>query len=73
VWPLDVEVQPRANNPRRIGILLPNQPNDPIGGIRVKIMIQSLGALGWSEGSELHIDWRWAGATLISLNAMPPN
>jgi putative ABC transport system substrate-binding protein len=78
VWPLAAGAQPRRNGPRHIGILLPNQPNDSIGGIRAKIMIQSLGALGWSEGSELRIDWRWAGgdpnlferyaAELVALN-----
>jgi putative ABC transport system substrate-binding protein len=24
--------------------------------------MQGLGALGWKEGGNLHVDWRWAGS-----------
>jgi putative tryptophan/tyrosine transport system substrate-binding protein len=60
-WPLDARAQPPGNNPRRVGILLPQRPNEPFGQTRAMIMVQSLGALDWREGSNLRIDWRWAG------------
>lgn len=33
----------------------------PDGQARANALVQGLGALNWHEGSNLRIDWRWAG------------
>ena len=45
---------------RRIGVLLQYAENDPEAEIRVKALGQELRKLGWIEGSNLHVDYRWA-------------
>jgi putative ABC transport system substrate-binding protein len=36
--------------------------NDPEGQQRVAAFVQGLRELGWTEGGNIHIDYRWAGA-----------
>ena len=63
---------------RQIGVLMPQQPNDVLGKARASAFVQALSELGWREGENLHINWRWAGgepvlfdrysAELVALN-----
>ncbi len=46
---------------RRIGVLMQYSESDPEGQIRVKALEQTLRKLGWTEGSNLQVDYRWAG------------
>jgi len=46
---------------RRIGALFGPTETDPEGQARAAALRQGLEKLGWSEGRNLHIDWRWAG------------
>jgi hypothetical protein len=43
---------------RRLGVLLAERPDNRI---RATALLQGLAALGWREGGNLHIDWRFAG------------
>jgi hypothetical protein len=44
---------------RRLGVLI--GISGPDGQARANALVQGLGALNWHEGSNLRIDWRWAG------------
>jgi putative ABC transport system substrate-binding protein len=46
---------------RRLGVLMPQRADNPVGQARAAALVQGLGALSWTEGSNLRIDWRWAG------------
>ncbi|SDT61546.1 ABC transporter substrate-binding protein [Bradyrhizobium canariense] len=59
-WPLVARAQPR-DGIRRLGVLLANHENDPVGQGFAAALVRGLGALGWREGGNLRIDWRWTG------------
>jgi putative ABC transport system substrate-binding protein len=47
---------------RRIGVLIPSHENDPEMQARVAAVRSQLRELGWREGDNLHVEWRWFGA-----------
>jgi ABC-type uncharacterized transport system substrate-binding protein len=56
-WPLTA----RAQQPgRRIGVLMPVAADDPEGQDRVAAFLQGLQQLGWTDGRNVRIDYRWA-------------
>jgi putative ABC transport system substrate-binding protein len=57
-WPLAARAQPERM--RRIGVLMVNGENDPDGQIRVAAFRRGLQVLGWSEGRNLQILFRWS-------------
>jgi putative ABC transport system substrate-binding protein len=60
-WPLAARAQ-QPERIRRLGILMAIAENDPEGQQRVAAFVQGLRELGWTEGGNIHIDYRWAGA-----------
>jgi putative ABC transport system substrate-binding protein len=46
---------------RRIGVLMPNDENDPVRRTSISAFIQALADLGWTEGRNLRMDLRWHG------------
>ena len=58
-WPLAARAQ-QSERVRRIGALIGSKW-EPDGQARATALVQGLGALNWHEGSNLRIDWRWAG------------
>ena len=60
VWPLVTRAQQRERM-RRIGVLM-GMTDDPEGQARLTAFRQSLQELGWTEGHNVHIDYRWAAA-----------
>ena len=54
---------PSRDGPRRLGVLMGNLADDPVGQTYAASLMQGLRALDWHEGGNLRIDWRWAGAT----------
>ena len=55
----------RAQQPervRRISMLLGFSDTDPESPLRIETFRQTLERLGWKEGRNVHIDYRWAGA-----------
>jgi putative ABC transport system substrate-binding protein len=46
---------------RRLGVLMGNHSNDPMGQALAAALVQGLGALDWHGGDNLRIEWRWAG------------
>jgi len=52
---------PSHDGPRRLGVLMGNLADDPVGQTYATSLMQGLRALDWHEGGNLRIDWRWAG------------
>jgi putative tryptophan/tyrosine transport system substrate-binding protein len=51
----------QAKRISKVGILVNLRADDPEGQARVKGFTQALEGLGWSEGTNLHTETRWAG------------
>ena len=58
--PLAARAQ-QAERVRRIGMLMSFREDDPEGQQRVALLRHGLKELGWTEGRNIHIDYRWAG------------
>src|ERR1700730_1756112 len=59
-WPFAAHAQ-QQDRVRRLGVLMGNQSNDPVGQALAAALVQGLGALDWHGGDNLRIEWRWAG------------
>jgi putative tryptophan/tyrosine transport system substrate-binding protein len=57
-WPLVARAQ-QADRMRRIGVLIANAESDPEGQTRAVALRQDLQKLGWAEGRNIRIDYRW--------------
>jgi putative ABC transport system substrate-binding protein len=57
-WPLAARAQ-QGGQPRRIGILLNAAVDDPKFKTWVVAFLQSLQQLGWADGRNVKIDYRW--------------
>jgi len=58
-WPLVGRAQ--QGRVRRVGMLLPATAADPEYPVLVNAFVQKLQQLGWTEGSNVRIEARWAG------------
>src|SRR6266540_2191392 len=59
-WPLAAHAQ-QAGLTRRIGVLVALAEGDPEGQLRIGAFRRGLQDLGWMEGRNLHLDYRWPG------------
>ena len=59
--PFAADAQP-GRAPRRLGVLMGALASQPQGQANAAALLQGLGAIGWTEGGNLRIDWRWAGS-----------
>jgi putative ABC transport system substrate-binding protein len=58
-WPLAARAQPRERM-RRIGFIFSSlAPDDPEGQARLTAFVQKLQELGWTDGRNMRIDYRW--------------
>jgi putative tryptophan/tyrosine transport system substrate-binding protein len=60
-WPLAARAQQQARM-RRLGVLTLGLPSDAFVKTNMAAFTQGLSALGWKEGVNLGVDWRWHGA-----------
>jgi putative ABC transport system substrate-binding protein len=58
VWPLTVRAQ-QAQRVRRIGVLMPFAKDNPEGQARIAAFLKELQRLGWTDGRNLQIEYRW--------------
>jgi putative tryptophan/tyrosine transport system substrate-binding protein len=58
-WPLTARAQ-EPDRMRRIGVLMNLAADDPEGEARLKAFVQGLQQLGWTDGRNVRIDYRWA-------------
>jgi putative ABC transport system substrate-binding protein len=61
-WPLAARAQ-QGERMRRVGVLLPYAVDDPEIGSRLTTFRQALEKLGWSEGRNVQIDYRFAAGS----------
>ena len=64
-WPSIARAR-ESSTPRRIGVLMNFAPGNTIGQSRLTTFTQALQQLGWSDGSNLQIDIRWASDTELA-------
>jgi putative ABC transport system substrate-binding protein len=58
-WPLTVRAQD-SGRVRRVGVLFAFFNNDPESQVRIAVFQQELENLGWREGYNIQIEYRWA-------------
>ena len=59
-WPFAARAQ-QGDRVRRIGVLMSGDENDPVRKTWVSAFIQALAGLGWADGRNVRMDFRWAG------------
>jgi len=60
-WPLAARAQ-QADRVRRFGVLMNLTADDPEASTRVTALAQGLQQLGWTDGRNVRIDYRWGAA-----------
>jgi putative ABC transport system substrate-binding protein len=68
-WPLAARAQ-QDGRVRHIGVLIPGDENDLEVKLRISAFTQALADLGWTDGRNLRIDPRWAGADISRIRAL---
>jgi len=63
VWPLAALAQ-QGEHMRRIGVLMSQAADDPLLRGRAKAFQQGLQQLGWIDGRNVRIDYRWAAGNV---------
>jgi len=59
-WPLIARAQ-QPDRMRRIGVLMSIAENDPEAQFRVTALREGFEKLGWTEGRNINVDYRWLG------------
>ena len=60
VWPIAARAQ-QSERMRRVGVLFGLAANDPQGQAIVATLLQALQRLGWIDGRNVRMDFRWSG------------
>ena len=67
--PAEVVAQ-KSDRMRRIGVLMAFTADDTVGLRRAKIFTQALQDLGWTDGQNTRIDYRWPGADIEQIQSL---
>ncbi len=59
-WPLTARAQ-QPGGMQRIGVLIPLAADDPEAKARIAAFLQGLRELGWADGRNVRIEYRWSG------------
>src|SRR5215472_16970452 len=62
-WPLAARAQ-QGDRVRRVGVLISTGERDPETQLRVGAFREGLQKLGWAEGRNLQIDYRWGAGSI---------
>src|SRR5215467_12404059 len=68
-WPLAARAQ-QSQRIRRVGVLMAVAESDADVRSGVAIFQQSLQELGWTDGRNLRIDYRWGDADAVRIQAL---
>jgi putative tryptophan/tyrosine transport system substrate-binding protein len=63
-WPLVARAQQQPERMQRVGVLNYLATDDPDASPRVAAFAQALQGLGWLDGRNIQIDYRWGGGDL---------
>jgi putative tryptophan/tyrosine transport system substrate-binding protein len=66
VWPHAARAQ-QPERIRRIGVLTSVAENDPEGRVRIAAFLQGLQQLGWADGHNVQIEFRWTAGSADEL------
>ena len=58
-WPLAARAQQQPERMRRIGVLMNLAADDSESPVRIAVFLQGLQQLGWTDGRNVRIDYRW--------------
>jgi putative tryptophan/tyrosine transport system substrate-binding protein len=58
-WPLTARAQP--DRIRRIGVIIPGAADDSAYKARIAAFLHGLRELGWTDGANVQIEYRWSG------------
>src|SRR5262245_34800562 len=58
-WPLAARAQ-QAERTRRIGVLIVYPQADREGQVRIAAFLDTLQRLGWTDGRNVRVDYRWS-------------
>jgi putative ABC transport system substrate-binding protein len=67
-WPIAARAQQREQM-RRIGVLMSDSETDPAAQSYVRVFQQGLQELGWANGRNAQIEYRWGAANLDGIRA----
>jgi putative ABC transport system substrate-binding protein len=68
-WPLAAPAQ-QGQRVRRIGVLMTLDENDPLSKSQVPALTQALAGLGWTDGRNVRIDFRWGSDDINRIRAL---
>src|SRR6516162_2176192 len=68
-WPLVARAQ-QGERVRRIGVLMSYDENDPLMKSGLSAFMQALAGLGWTDGRNLRMDFRWTGGDTNRIRAL---
>lgn len=68
IWPVAARAQQAGA--RRIGVLMPFAMTDAAGKLELAGFAQQLKDLGWTDGGNLRIDYRWSAGNPANMQAM---
>jgi putative ABC transport system substrate-binding protein len=68
-WPVLGQAQ-QGDRVRRIGVLMAGSENDPYAKASLPAFTQALAGLGWTDGRNVRMDVRYAGADINRIRAL---
>jgi putative tryptophan/tyrosine transport system substrate-binding protein len=68
-WPVVARAQ-QGDRVRRIGVLVSGNENDPLFKPRFSAFTQALEDLGWTDGRNVRMDFRWGSADINRIRAL---
>jgi putative tryptophan/tyrosine transport system substrate-binding protein len=68
-WPVVARAQ-QPERMRRIGVLTGGDENDPFVKLQLSTLTQALEDLGWTDGRNVRMDFRWAGGDINRIRAL---
>ena len=57
-WPCAASAQ-QPEQMRRVGVLMPLSAEDPVARARIRAFVEGVQQLGWTDGRNVRIDYRW--------------